>query len=128
MPDNSYRQKTKSLKEAWLNTYVKNAPCVGITNEKVCISYTTYASWLKDDCNFAAAVSAIDRSLVELAEKKLVEAVQSGQPWAIKYFLENRAPERWQRHQAEPALFKFGETSGKLTVEWVENGKAENKK
>lgn len=49
----------------------------------------------RDDPDFREMEEASESVVVSRIESKLLEAADNGEPWAIKMFLERRAPERW---------------------------------
>lgn len=45
---------------------------------------------------FDEAVNDAEEEMVEFAESVLMNAVRAGEPWAVKYLLNNRAAKRWK--------------------------------
>lgn len=62
---------------------------------EVGVSFDAVRREMQDDPDFAAAVVMAGEHVNESIEANLLARAQSGNLDAIKYWLENRAPERW---------------------------------
>lgn len=51
--------------------------------------------WLKRHADRAAEAREAEAEALEAVEAVLWEAAQAGEPWAVKLWLKERAPERW---------------------------------
>lgn len=67
----------------------ESARLVGISSE-------TVLRHRKGDGKFRAACEDAELQAIEPIEKKLYEAAEEGEPWAVKMVLERRDPERWR--------------------------------
>lgn len=80
--------------KARLIEQLENMPIVEIACKRVNVSRATYYRWLKVDHEFAAkCAEALDRStsaVSDIAEAKLITAIQEGNMTAISFWLRNR--------------------------------------
>lgn len=74
--------KEKLLEELKINWGIALPSC-----NKLGIPRATFESWMKADEEFRKQVQLIREHKIDLAESKLVEAANAGQPWAITLIL-----------------------------------------
>ena len=69
------------------------ARSVGVTRKAV-------EAWLSEHPKEAAAAAEAESEALEAVEDRLWEAAVTGEPWAVKMWLERRAPDRWSERGA----------------------------
>ncbi len=92
-------------------------PVVSVVCERVGLSRNTVYRWRNEDPDFRKMMDkALDlgiESISDLAESKQLQHIQQGEPWAIKYWLDNHkaryARRKIERYQEEEP---FGEVRG----------------
>ncbi|RLF66396.1 MAG: hypothetical protein DRN30_02215 [Thermoplasmata archaeon] len=84
-------------KKLFLEAYRKSFGNISAACRAVGIrSRTTVYKWMKRNKRFKKALDEIDQSFVEFVESKLFQKISEGNLQAIKFFLINRAPDRWR--------------------------------
>ncbi len=86
----------QSKKKELLLGYIKKTPIVQLACERADVSRATFYRWKKDDKEFATAIDealAAGSSLVnDLAESKLISAIQNQNLSAIVFWLKHHHP------------------------------------
>ena len=125
------RQSKKFLDE------LRETPIVSVVCKKLNISRNSVYRWCKEDSEFEKEFKECllmgSDNVSDLAESKLISHINSGEPWAIKYWLSNRKREfMTPRKPIDNFFAKIDEDSKKIekiTVEFVDfSEKNDNKK
>lgn len=100
---------------------LKKVPIISSACSKLDISRNTIYRWRKEDRLFAeeldAALGVGDDSINDLAESKVIQHIKNGEPWAIKYWLDNH-----KMNYIKPRLREFLRTwEGKDEMEQIMN-------
>lgn len=118
-----YRKSKKFLEE------LKAVPIVSLACEKTGISRNSVYEWRKNDNDFKKAMDeALENgtySINDLAESKLINAIQKGEKWAIMFWLSNNK-KNYARPRPRDFWEKFADKKGidKITIQFVDmNGK-----
>lgn len=95
MARNQEKLKTKMIE------LLEQYPVVSTACKRAGLPRATYYRWLKEDQDFAnrandAVTIGVD-SINDIAETQLSLAIKNGEPWAIRFWLNNRSP-----HYATP--------------------------
>ena len=91
------RINRKNKKDLFLEAYRRSFGNVSAACRSVGIkSRTTVYKWMKKYPRFKKRMDEIDQSFVEFVESKLVQKINDGNLNAIKFYLVNRAADRWQ--------------------------------
>lgn len=77
----------KEKKELFLEKFEENRGLIALTCKEIQISPKTYYKWRNEDKKFDEACQFILDLGKEKVEKKLIEAIDSGDLAAIKFFL-----------------------------------------
>lgn len=72
---------------------LESVPVVLSICAKLGVSRATFYRWRKEDEEFMAQITDAEKkgreSIGELAESKLIQRIEKGERWAVKYWLEN---------------------------------------
>lgn len=94
MDSNDIIIKNNELSKQRLVEQLENMPIVEIACKRANVSRATYYRWLKADPEFATkCTEALERSTAavsDIAEAKLITAIQEGNMTAISFWLRNR--------------------------------------
>lgn len=94
MDSNDIIIKNNELSKQRLVEQLENMPIVEIACKRANVSRATYYRWLKADPEFATkCAKALERSTAavsDIAEAKLITAIQEGNMTAISFWLRNR--------------------------------------
>lgn len=75
---------------------LRKLPIISIVCDRVGLSRNTIYRWREEDSVFEKEMNAILKigvsSINDLAESKLIAAMNRGEKWAIKYWLDNHHP------------------------------------
>ena len=115
-------------KEKFLDT-LREQPIVSVVCKRLGISKASVYRWRHDDADFKKKLEdALDvgRDIVnDLAESKLIAAIQRGDRWAIQYWLEFNNKRFYKPRKAMPAPVPQ-RVINKITVEVVGHKKPGN--
>lgn len=82
-----HRKASKFLEE------IQRVPNISVAVANLGLSRNTIYRWCKEDPKFKKALQVATNmgtdSINDLAESKLVNHIQKGEPWSIKYWLDN---------------------------------------
>jgi hypothetical protein len=123
-----YRKSKKFLAE------LKAVPIVSLACEKTGISRNSVYEWRKNDNDFKKGMDeALEKgtySINDLAESKLINAIQKGERWAIMFWLNNNK-KNYARPRPKDFWEKFADDKriDKVVIEFVGmDGKEPHKK
>lgn len=94
-PPRNARRFTPERRQRYLDLLSSGVPCMAAARA-VKIHYTTVVDHRRRDPEFAEAEEQARLGAVEAIEDALFQAAASGNVPAIKFFLTNRAPDRWR--------------------------------
>lgn len=100
----------KGRQDLFLGNFKAAACNIKIACEKTGIDRNTYYNWLKKSPEFETAVKAEREGLIDFAESKLIQQINTGNIAAICFFLKTQAKHRGYIERAE------NEMSGRLEV------------
>ena len=83
----------------FISLYLENKCHLTKSCEQAGIHKTTFYNWMKDPI-FAEKMKDIEESIIDTAEAKLIAMLESGDRWALKYWLSHKGLHRgWQDKQ-----------------------------
>lgn len=88
------QQKQHIKKEQYLEALEKSMGIVSQATKKVGIDRTTPYRWAKEDSEFRERVSEIQNVVLDFAETKLYNLIDSGHPAATIFLLKTKGKER----------------------------------
>ncbi len=83
-------------KKTFLDDYQKTFGATGQCCLKLKISACTVTQWVKNDPEFKADLETLDRSFIDIIEKRVLQKIQDGDDKWMWRWLVCRAPERWR--------------------------------
>ena len=86
--------KTEHIKKGLISALEKNLGIVSSACKALGISRTTYYKYYNDDDEFKAQVNNINESVLDFAESKLFELIESGNVAATIFFLKTKGKNR----------------------------------
>ncbi len=112
---NKERLKIEFIESLRSNKGFKTYAC-----HEVGISFQTYSNWCKEDPDFAHKASEeaeIGRQeMTDIAEQKLLEAIENGDLRAVMFYLKTRAKDRGYSEKFEPNNNKQQQNSGHVEI------------
>lgn len=94
MNSNSIMKQNQEIAKTQLVEQLQNMPIVEIACKRAGVPRATYYRWLKKDPDFAAkCMESLEQStgaVNDIAEAKLISAIQEGNMTAISFWLRNR--------------------------------------
>ena len=85
------------------------------TCQRLSVSPSTVNAFIEGDPEYRELVETTIQAGIDVAEKKLMEAVEAGEPWAIKMLLSTQRRNKWAEKQTV-------EHTGTVTHELVAKG------
>lgn len=85
---------TGERKELFLVWYELHRGNATAACNRLGISYNSYIRWKREDPEFRAAVAVADEGLLDWAEGRLVDSIESGNDVNLRYFLDAKGKER----------------------------------
>lgn len=114
------RESTARNKQALLKAFLSTTGNISYLCQSVGISRYTYYDWLKNDPEFKAKIEAEREGLIDFAEAKLFQLIDSKNITAIIFFLKCKGKGRGYLERQE--IEHSGGLDNKLTVEVVHVG------
>lgn len=83
-------------REVFIEAYKKSFGSITAACRASGLSRSAYYRYMQTNKKFRKAIEELNQSFIELAESKLYQKVLEGDLKAIKFFLVNKAPDRWR--------------------------------